>query len=99
MDANIPDNIATGVVAMLAPYCPGLTTERLSIAVSPTPPEPDLSEVLHTRTEAAMQLKVSLPTIDRMLRDGELPKRRIRGAVRIPGSAVKNLISGKGCDR
>lgn len=99
MFAPIPDNIATGVVAMLAPYCPGLTTDRLSIAVSPAPAEPDLSEELHTRGEAATQLRVSLPTIDRMLRDGELPKLRIRGAVRIPGSAVRKIISGKGGDR
>jgi excisionase family DNA binding protein len=56
-------------------------------------PERDEVETLLTRKEAAQALKVSLPTIDRCLRDGVLPKRRIRGAVRIPASAVTGLAS------
>ena len=91
MQNQIPENIANGVAAMLAPYCPGLTTERLLAAVS-FEPEKDEVETLLTRKEAAEALKVSLPTIDRCLRDGVLPKRRIRGAVRIPSSAVARLI-------
>ena len=79
---------------MLAPYCPGLTTERLRAAVS-FEPEKDEVETLLTRKEAAQALKVSLPTVDRCLRDGILPKRRIRGAVRIPASAVATLALEK----
>ena len=93
MQNQIPENIATGVAAMLAPYCPGLTIERLQAAVS-YEPEKDEVETLLTRKEAAQALKVSLPTVDRCLRDGVLPKRRIRGAVRIPASAVAGLVSG-----
>ena len=94
MQNQIPENIATGVAAMLAPYCPGLTIERLEAAIS-FKPEPDEGEIdkLLTRKEAAQALKVSIPTIDRMLRDGDLPKRRIRGAVRIPMRAVSDIIS------
>ena len=79
---------------MLAPYCPGLTTERLRVAVS-FEPEKDEVETLLTRKETAQALKVSLPTIDRCLRDGVLPKRRIRGAVRIPAKAVARLIANQ----
>jgi excisionase family DNA binding protein len=87
---QIPENIIHGVTAMLAPYCPGLTTERLLTAVS-FEPEKDEVETLLTRKEAAQALKVSLPTVDRCLRDGILPKRKIRGAVRIPSSAIASL--------
>ena len=56
-------------------------------------PEKDEVETQLTRKEAALTLKVSLPTVDRCLRDGILPKRRIRGAVRIPASAVARIAS------
>jgi excisionase family DNA binding protein len=90
MQNQIPENIIHGVAAMLTPYCPGLTTERLLAAVS-FAPEKEEVETLLTRKEAAQALKVSLPTIDRCLRDGILPKRKIRGAVRIPSGALASL--------
>ena len=92
MHNQIPENIIDGVAAMLAPYCPGLTTERLQMAVSYKPEEKEIEKLL-TRKEVAEILTVSLPTVDRCLRDGVLPKRRIRGAVRIPASAVASLAS------
>ena len=92
MNNQIPEHIANGVAAMLAPYCPGLTAERLLSAIAPKK-EHAVVETLLTRKEAAEALKVSLPTVDRCLRDGVLPKRRIRGAVRIPASAVVGLAS------
>ena len=92
MQNQIPENIVTGVTAMLVPYCPGLTAERLLSAIS-FEPEKREAEILLTRKEAAEALKVSLPTIDRCLRDGVLPKRKIRGAVRIPACAVADIAS------
>ena len=94
MNNQIPEHIANGVAAMLAPYCPGLTAERLLSSIS-FEPEKKEAETLLTRKEAAVALKVSIPTIDRCLRDGTLPKRRIRGAVRIPASAVARLIADR----
>ena len=94
MHNQIPEHIANGVAAMLAPYCPGLTAARLLSAIS-FEPEKKEAETLLTRKEAAEALKVSIPTVDRCLRDGTLPKRRIRGAVRIPSSAVICLIGNK----
>ena len=92
MQKEVPENIIVGVAAMLAPYCPGLTAERLQAAISFEPDEGEVEKLL-TRKEAAQALRVSLPTIDRMLRDGDLPKRRIRGAVRVPVRAVADIIS------
>jgi len=92
MQKEIPENIVVGVAAMLAPYCPGLTAERLLVAINYKPDDGEVEKLL-TRKETAQALRVSIPTIDRMLRDGDLTKRRIRGAVRIPASAVANLVS------
>lgn len=94
MHNQIPENIANGVAAMLAPYCPGLTAERLLKVISFEPEKVEV-ETLLTRKEAAEALKVSLPTVDRCLRDGVLPKRRIRGSVRIPTKAVARLIADR----
>ena len=94
MHNQIPENIANGVAAMLAPYCPGMTAEQLVSAISFEPEKKEV-ETLLTRKEAAEALKVSIPTVDRCLRDGILPKRRIRGAVRIPSSAVARLIANE----
>ena len=94
MNNQIPENIANGVAAMLPPYCHGLTAERLLAAISREKEHVEV-ETLLTRKEAAEALKVSVPTIDRCLRDGVLPKRRIRGAVRIPLKAVARLIADR----
>ena len=94
MHNQIPEHIANGVAAMLAPYCPGMTAERLVSTIA-TEKERAVVETLLTRKEAAEALKVSIPTIDRCLRDGVLPKRRIRGAVRIPTGAVARLIANR----
>jgi len=94
MNNQIPENIVTGVTAMLAPYCPGLTAERLLSAIGREKQEVEV-ETLLTRREAAEALKVSIPTVDRCLRDGVLPKRRIRGTVRIPTKALAKLIADR----
>jgi excisionase family DNA binding protein len=47
--------------------------------------------LLWTVDEAARQLGgVSARTVRRMLATGELPKVKVRGAVRIPAQAVRN---------
>lgn len=42
----------------------------------------------YTTAEAAEKLKVSIPTVKRMIRDGELETYRVRGRVFIPHRAV-----------
>lgn len=85
---QIPKLIADAVISMLLPYAPDLTVEKLESVIS-AKPESQMPEKLLTRKEAAKTLNVSIPTIDRMLRDGELPRVHIRGAVRIPASSFR----------
>lgn len=88
----IPQPIAEAVVTMLRPYAPDLTVEKLEAAIS-SKPEQEQPEKLLTRKEAAQLLNISIPTIDRMLRDGELSFRKIRRAVRIPLSTIRLLVN------
>lgn len=89
----IPHPIAEAVIAMLRPYAPDLTPAKLESALC-FKAEPNAQEQLLTRKDAAKMLSISLPTLDRMLRDGELPRRHIRGAVRIPLSSIEAITSG-----
>jgi len=91
MHTPIPHPIAEAVVTMLQPYAPELTVKKLEQAIF-RDETTSRSEKLLTRKEAAKKLSVSIPTIDRMLRDGDLPHRHIRRAVRIPLSAVNLII-------
>ena len=91
-DESIPESIAIATISLLAPYIPNLTSERLRSRLSF---EPESIEKLYTRKEAASALSISTVTLDRMIAAGELPRRKIRGAVRIPQGAVTAIITGK----
>lgn len=90
---EIPEAITTAAASMLAPYCPGLDAAKLEAAINFEPDEGKIEKLL-TRKEAAIALSISVVSVDRMLRDGDLPRRRIRGNVRIPQSAVSAYIEG-----
>jgi len=90
----IPPEIRNVVVQLLEPFAPGLTADTLAERIT-YKPEAGIERLL-TRRETGSALRVSMPTVDRMLRANQLPKRRIRGAVRIPASAVERIISGRG---
>jgi len=97
MKANheIPQAITEAVTALLRPYVPGLTAAKLESAICFVPDAEPVERLL-SRRESAVALSVSIPTLDRMLRDGELPRRRIRGTVRIPQSAIESIKRGEG---
>ena len=97
LSITIPKPIAEAVIAMLRPYAPDLTATKLEHAIC-FKLEAEKPEQLLSRKEAAKLLCISIPTIDRMLRDGQLPLRRIRGAVRIPLSAVEALMNGNAAE-
>lgn len=90
----VPKEIINAAARMLAEYVAGLTPEKLSEAIT-YQPEPE-AEHFFTHREAAARLRISTVTVDRMLRSGELPKRRIRGSVRVPSSAVEAMLRGEG---
>lgn len=90
---EIPEAITTAVASMLAPYCPGLTPTKLEAAINN---EPEVeTETLLTRKEAAVALHVSMPTLDRCLRDSVLNRVAIRGRVFIRQSEVDRVIRGE----
>lgn len=92
---DIPQPIADAALSILRPYVPNLTVERLQTLAFLEPEKPEKPEQLLTRQEAAEKLHLSIPTIDRMLRDGELVYRKIRRAVRIPLSEVEAVMQGR----
>ncbi len=92
---QVPGAILAAGVSLFAPFCPGLTPERLRSAIT-FQPEGGKIESLITRRNTAQALGVSTVSVDRMLRDGQLPRRRIRGRVLIPSSAIEAIISGGG---
>ena len=89
----IPKEITSAAVSMLSPYNPSLTPEKLEAAI--LTPKEQVEDRLRTRQEAKEILHVSMPTIDRMIKDGSLPKRKVRGRVLIPQSALEEIIRGQ----
>lgn len=92
--SEIPQPIADAIITMLRPYAPEVTYDSLQEAILSKPEKQETPEKLLTRKEASTMLHISIPTIDRMLRDKELAYRKIRRAVRIPLSAVEQLMKG-----
>lgn len=88
----IPHPIAEAVIAMLRPYAPDLTPAKLESALC-FKQEATTQEQLLSRKDAAEKLNISVTTLDRMLRDGELRRLRIRGNVRIPLSSIEAIMS------
>ena len=90
----IPEHIIIAASAMLAPYIPNLTPDRIQNRLA-FEQEPEPTERLLTKKEAAAAPSISTDTLDRMIVDGQLDRRKIRGAVRIPQSAVDAIINGE----
>lgn len=90
--SEIPEQIITAAASMLQPYYAGLTPEKLAAAIT-FQPEP-LQEKLLSRNETATRTHMSLPSVDRSLRDGTLTPVRIRGRVFVKESQVMAIING-----
>lgn len=90
---EIPEPIVNAATGMLAPYRPGLTPQQLELALD-FPEKPTPADKILSRKEASEALHISMPTIDRMLASGELPKIKVRGRVFIRESAVRAIIEG-----
>ena len=93
MKQEIPKVVAVAVVALLSPYCANLSAQTLINRIT-AEPEP-LADVLRSRDEAMRSLRVSMPTLDRMIQSGELTSRRIRRRVLVPQSAIDAIIHGE----
>ncbi|QBG46612.1 DNA-binding protein [Verrucomicrobia bacterium S94] len=90
----IPENIATAATALLAPYRPELTPNKLKEVLSKEP-EQSVRDNLVSRKDACSALHVSLPTLDRMLSEGELARVKVRGRVFVRESSIRAIIEGE----
>jgi excisionase family DNA binding protein len=90
---EIPHAISTAVVAMLSPFLPGLTAARLESMAFAL--EEKQHDSLLTRKESAFALRISLPTVDRLLASGELSRVNVRGRVLVRRSELDKIISGE----
>ena len=90
---DIPNAIKVAASSMLAAYVPGLSPAKLESALQFQ--QEETPDRLLSRAEAAKALNVAIPTVDRMLKEKQLPKRKVRGRVFVPQSAVKKLISAE----
>lgn len=83
-DQEVPETILNAVINMLAPYR-SVDKEDLQLWLSP--------KELLSRFQVAEMLCVSLPTVDRMVKDGTLKGLRIRRRVLIYKDSVKEVMA------
>jgi hypothetical protein len=93
-NTKIPEEITTVIQSLLEPYVQGITSAKLADAIA-FKPEP-IQESLLSRKEASISLRVSIPTLDRLIRDGVLNRIRVRGRAFVRQSDVNRIINGKG---
>ncbi len=95
MPRQVPAPILTAATGMLAPFWPDLTATRLVEALNassdPRLPAP-LPESM-TKAEICQAGKCSLATVNRWLKRGELRSVKVGRLVRVPRSAVEELLS------
>jgi hypothetical protein len=89
-----PNPITYAAATMLAQYHPGLTAEKLQAALQQQKNTGQPKEQLVTRKEAGASLRLSLPTIDRMLAAGELTRIKVRERAFIRLSEIEAIING-----
>jgi len=94
---EIPLVITSAAASMLAPYCEGLTPSKLEAALTGDA-ERDITERLTELPAAAKALKVSLPTIRRMIADRELEPVRVRRRVFVRTAELRAIIDGRSAE-
>ena len=90
MKHQAPQEITSAAASMLSPYHPGLTADKLETALA-FQPEPQ-TDRLRTRIESTDVLHISMPTLDRMIKAGQLRAVKIRGRVMIPQSSLDSIM-------
>jgi excisionase family DNA binding protein len=86
----IPDSALAVTASLLGEHCPGLTKDALVKALTAHDCADSVSENLTfiTQKQAAERFGVSVWTITRMIKAGELPARKVRCQWRIPADAI-----------
>lgn len=91
-NVELPDDIASAIATMVAPYRPETTVANIVKRFSNEQQE---EHDLLTKTEAHEMLRIYMPTIDRMIKDGQIEAVRIRGRVFIRRSSIDRFLRGK----
>jgi excisionase family DNA binding protein len=86
---SIPPAIAAAVATMTAPYIGDISAGDIQEMLCPHEQKDQLLTVYEVRD----RLRVSTPTVHRMLDDGRLKRIKIGRSVRIPASSVDALIN------
>ena len=94
---SIPVAIASAAVAVLSPYCPGLTPADLIEALknlSATPKKSKMKPL--TRRQVAEILQISMASVNRRMKDGTLRAYKISPRlVRIDPTSVEALMQSE----
>ena len=89
----IPPNALNAATTLLSPYTGGNLTPTVLVAAlreyegGPSTAVPAFLD----KHKAAAALGVSWHTVIRMIKDGTLPARKVRGQWRIPADAIRSL--------
>ncbi len=92
--ATIPEPIKKAVEALLAPHFPGLTYAKLEVMLS-VDTERETGEELVPLSIACSTLKISMPTLRRLIEAGDLRRIRIRRRVFVRADDIQAIIAGK----
>jgi excisionase family DNA binding protein len=95
MPHHIPPELAAAMADMVRRYRPDLTPRRIIeiLAEVPAPRCPTPMPEALTKAEVCRAGRWSLSTVNRLLRSGALPSRKVGRTVRIPRAAVEALLS------
>lgn len=90
--AHAPHPLLSAAVQLLQPIYPNITVDGLKSLMErwKEPPE----DALFTRQESADRARLSLSTLDRLIKGGDLKVVRIRHSIRIRKSALDALLQG-----
>jgi excisionase family DNA binding protein len=90
---EIPEQIAICAASMLSPYCAGLTPGRLTEALNHDQPTAPADRLL-TRHEAVAALRISMPTLDRLLSAGKIQRVKVGRRVFLRESSIREIVEG-----
>ena len=97
MQYNVPSAIASAAVAVLSPYCPGLSPDTLIEALkhhNAAPKTPKTKPL--TRRQVAELLQISIASVNRRMKDGTLRAFKVgKRAVRVDAASVEALMQSE----
>jgi len=62
-------------------------------------PMPEISKLFLSRKEALIQMGVSLPTLERRIKDGTIPHIKLGSRVLIPAAALDRMVESAMSER